>query len=279
MSLTITPLDEKPVNTFFKSKKILDLSATIWFVVATLGQWIFLTYVIGFYGKASVQGDFARWNKVLPHGYIEGDWIGNLVMGLHLFFAAIIIFGGPLQIMPQVRRRFPTFHRYLGRTYVFTAVLISLDGLTMVWTRGGVGDMLQHISISIQSIYIIAFAILAIYFAKKRDFTQHRVWALRLFMVCSGVWFFRLGLTLWLLIHQKPVGFDPETFTGPFLTCLSLFTYVFPLSLIVLEVYLRAKRSENKSFHYVSASLVFISTLLTAGGIFAATMILWLPRI
>ena len=36
----------------------------------------------------------------------------------------------------------------------------------------------------------------------------------------NGVWFFWLGLLLWLMIHQQPVGFDPKTFTGPFLTFL-----------------------------------------------------------
>jgi hypothetical protein len=36
------------------------------------------------------------------------------------------------------------------------------------------------------------------------------------------VWFFRLGLTLWLLVHQAPVGFDPKTFSGPFLIVLTL---------------------------------------------------------
>jgi hypothetical protein len=37
-------------------------------------------------------------------------------------------------------------------------------------------------------------------------------------MVLSGVWFFRLGMFLWLAINRGPAGFEPDTFTGPFLT-------------------------------------------------------------
>jgi hypothetical protein len=278
MPSTISVSEKSSISTL-KSEKLLDLSAKTWFIVATIGQGLFLTYLFGFYGKATLQGDFARWNKVLPHGYVEGDFTGNLAMGLHLFFAAIMILGGPLQLMPQVRNRFPRFHRYVGRTYVFTAILISLDGLTMVWTRGSVGDMLQHISISIQAIYIIAFAVLSIYYARKKDFIRHRVWALCLYMVVNGVWFFRLGLMFWIFVNQGPAGFDPDTFTGPFLTFLSIFTYVLPISIGFLALYLKAKSSPLSIFKYFTASLIFIATLVMSVGIFAATLILWLPRI
>lgn len=108
----------------------------------------------------------------------------------------------------------------------------------MVWTRGSVGDMVQHISISIQAVYIILFALLGIRYARTRQFAKHRAWALRLFMVVNGVWFFRVGLMFWVLVNGGPVGFNPETFTGPFLTALSICTYAMPLSLIVLEMYL-----------------------------------------
>ena len=43
----------------------------------------------------------------------------------------------------------------------------------------------------------------------------HREWAIRLFLVVSGVWFFRVFLMLWLTINQGPAGFDIETFQGP----------------------------------------------------------------
>jgi hypothetical protein len=258
-------------------KKLLKFAAGLWFVIAALGQWMFAFYVIAFYGRATAAGNIAKWNEVMPHGFISGDLAGNLVVGVHLLLAAIIIICGPLQIIPQIRNYAPTFHRFCGRLYIFTAIILSSSGLIMVWTRGSVGGMSSHISISINAILIIVSAISAIRYAMEQDFKTHRIWALRLFLSVNGVWFFRVGLMFWLLINGGPVGFDPKTFEGPFLSILGFSQYIIPL--IVLELYLRAKTGSNKTFSLVTAAILFIFTVITAIGVFAATMGMWLPRL
>ncbi len=258
-------------------KKILNFAARLWFVIATLGQWMFAYYVIAFYGRATATGNIEKWNEVLPHGYVAGDMAGNLVVGIHLLFAAIIIICGPLQIIPQIRNYVPTFHRFSGRLYIFTAIILSFSGLIMVWTRGTVGGMTQHISISINAILIIISAIFAIHYAMKQDFKTHRIWALRLFLLVNGVWFFRVGLMFWLLINGGPVGFDPDKFEGPFLTVLNITQYTLPL--IILELYLRAKSGSNKTLSLVTSAILFVFTVTMAIGIFGATMGMWLPRL
>jgi hypothetical protein len=263
----------------FNVPKILTYAATAWLTVTTIGQWIFGIYILSFYGKSTLAGEFEKWNKVLPHGYVEGDWKGNLVVGMHVLLAVVLVIGGPLQLTTQIRSHFPRFHRWLGRTYVVTSILVSVGGLIMIWTRGGVGDEIQRISISIQAIYIIAFALLAIRYGRLRQFDKHRKWALRLFMVVSGVWFFRVGLMFWLLINGGPVGFDPKTFTGPFLTGLSTFTYAIPLSLIVLEMYFYAQKNQGKAFTIITSAIIFVFTIIMGIGIFAATMGMWIPRL
>ena len=259
--------------------RVLTIAATIWLVVATVGQWLFGAYILLFYGKSTLTGDFERWNKVLPRGYVEGDWKGNMLLGIHVLLATILVIGGPLQLIPKIRQRVPRFHRWLGRVYVTTAIVVSTAGLVMIWTRGTVGDATQHVSNSIQAIYIIAFALLAINYARTRQFARHKVWALRLFMVVNGVWFFRVGLMFWLLINGRPVGFDPTTFTGPFLTALSIFTYAIPLSLIVLEMYLYAQRRQNKAFSLFTAGVIFLFILIMGIGIVGATLGMWLPNL
>jgi len=258
--------------------RLLALSAMSWLVVATVGQWIFGGYILLMYVRTAILGNFSRWNDVLPKGYVAGDWKGNLVVGVHVLLASVMVIGGPLQLIPQVRRNFPRFHRWLGRLYATLAMLISAAGLTMVWTRGSVGDTTQHVSISIQAVYIIAFALLTVHYARTRQFRTHEKWALRLFMVANGVWFFRIGLMCWLIINGGPVGFDPKTFTGPFLTILSVFTYAVPLSLIMLELYWYAQKRQNRAVSLLTATLIFLCTLITAIGIFGATMGMWLPR-
>jgi uncharacterized membrane protein len=259
--------------------RILHFSAAAWLMVAALGQWIFGYYILVFYGKSTFRGDLEKWNQVLPHGYIAGDWKGNLVVSIHVLLAAVLVIGGPLQILPVIRQAFPVFHRLLGRVYVVTATVVSCAGLVMIWTRGGVGDQIQKISISFQAIYIIVFAFLTIKSAQSRQFDVHRRWALRLYMVVNGVWFFRVGLMCWLLVNGGPVGFDPETFAGPFLTFLSLFIYAIPLSLISLEMYFRAQRNPQRIFSLFTSVAILVFTIVMAAGIFAATMAMWLPRL
>lgn len=276
--MTTSVLSPQPVRKL-RFVKTLRVTATLWLIVATVGQWLFGAYILLFYGRSTFSGDFERWNNVLPHGYVEGDWKGNLVVGVHILLAAILVIGGPLQLMPQVRDRFRTFHRRLGRLYVTTAIVVSTAGLIMVWTRGGVGDMTQRVSISIQAIYIISFALLSIKYAKARQLEKHRNWTLRLFMAVNGVWFFRVGLMCWLLINGGPVGFSPQTFTGPFLTALSLFTYAIPLSLLVLEMYLYAQRKQNRLFSLFTSAIILLFTVIMTIGIVGAIIGMWLPRL
>lgn len=258
------------------AKSALNNAGRFWFLVAAIGQLLFFAYIVIFYGGSTVRGDFDAWRKVLPRGMIEGDSTGNFLLATHLLMAAIITFGGLLQLLPAVRARVPVLHRWNGRLYMVIGVTISLGSLYLVWVRGTVGDTSQHLGSTLNAFLILLCAALAWRFAKGRDFASHRRWALRLFLVVSGVWFFRVGLMLWLLIHQAPVGFDPDTFTGPFLTFLAFAQTLIPLA--VLEIYLRAQASVKPSVRWAVAVGVVALTLAMGAGIFGAFMMMWWPR-
>lgn len=259
------------------SSTALNAAARFWFVVAVTGQWIFAFYVAAFYGGAAVQGNFEAWNKVLPSGYTPGATMSNTAVAVHLLLAVIIMVLGPLQLVPQIRAKAPKFHRWSGRLYLPAVALTAIAGLYMVWGRNagaGVGDNLQHIGISLDAVLIVVFAVLALRSALARDFKTHRRWTLRLFMVVNGVWFFRVGLMLWVVINQGPVGFDPKTFTGPFLSFLSFADYLLPLA--VLELYFRANSTRSR---FAMAGGLVVLTLAMGVGIVMATMAMWLPRL
>lgn len=255
----------------------LKNAARFWFVAAAVGQLIFVVYLLAHYGASGIQGDFMAWNKVVAKAYVPGNTVSNLAFGAHVLLAVVIFLGGLLQLVPQVRSRAPRFHRWNGRVYVVGAMATSLAGLYMVWFKGIQGDLSQHIGITLNAVLIIAFAGVAIYHARARRLVAHRRWALRLFLVVSSVWFFRVAFALWLLIYQRPVGFDPKTFTGPFITFLSFANYLVPL--IVLELYLRAQDRGGAVARIGMAAGLVALTLAMAAGIFAATMMFWLPRI
>ena len=259
------------------ANKVLRGAVRFWFLTAVAGQWIFATYIASFYGASALRGDFEAWGEVLPHGFIPGDTLGNFTIATHLLLTFIIIVGGPLQLLPQIRTRAPAFHRWNGRLYMLCAFVLAIGGLYMVWVRGAVGDLSQHIAISLNGILILLCAVMALRYAMARNIRTHRRWALRLFLTVSGVWFFRVGLMLWLLINRRPAGFDPQTFTGPFLTFLAFAQYLLPLA--ILQLYFHVQDTGAVARQSAMAGFLFILTVAMAAGIFAATMGMWLPRI
>lgn len=260
-----------------RAASALSAAATLWFVVAVFGQLLFAAYVAGFYGRAAVHGEFETWNKVMPDGYIAGATMHNLILAIHLVFVVVILVGGVLQLTPAVRRLWPRFHRWNGRVYLLSALLLSIGGLYMVWTRNTGGDVWQHLSTSINALLIIGCGVMAVRHAMAREFAAHRRWALRLFLVVGGVWFFRIGLMFWILVNRGPVGFDPDTFRGPALTIIAYGQYLLPLA--VLELYFHARDRAGPRGRIAMASTLVALTLVTATGIFAASMMMWLPRL
>jgi uncharacterized membrane protein len=254
----------------------LTAASRFWFAVLVVGQWIFIVYLIRFYGGNALHGDFNAWNKIFPSAHVPGAAVHNTMVALHLALAVAIMACGQLQLVPGVRARAPALHRWTGRFYALAVVVSCLVGLQMVWLREqNTGDVFQQLGISLDAVLTIVFAALAVHYAIARDIKTHRRWALRLFLGASGVWFFRVGLMAWIMINQAPVGFDPKTFRGPFLTILSFASYLLPLAL--LELYLRARERGPAAKSAMAAGLV-VATLVMGVGIAGAAMMMWLPR-
>lgn len=260
----------KPVGTAFR------LSGMGWLLVAILGQLLFAGYVVAFYGRAALAGRFEDWDRGLPHGFVPGELWGNLVVASHLLFTVAVVLAAAVQLLPVVRRRWPHVHRWNGRMYLASAAILSLGGLFMMLTRGAVGDVAQQSGIAINGVLILVCAAFVYRHARARRFDLHRRWALRLFLLVSGVWFFRIGLMFWVVVNQGPVGFDPTSFTGPTLVALAFGQYLLPLAL--LELYFRAQNAGVVGQLAMTAILV-VAMLGTAGGIAAAWFGMWLPRL
>ncbi|GGD00700.1 DUF2306 domain-containing protein [Undibacterium terreum] len=258
------------------AKTALASAVKFWFLCTFAGQLVFAAYIAALYGRSALRGDFNGWNAVMTHGHILGDSVGNVAIGVHLLLALVVMMSGALQLVPGVRHNAPAFHRWNGRLYLAGAVMGGLTGLYMVWFRGAVGDLVQHLGTSLNALLILLFAGMALRRALRRDFASHSRWALRLFLAVGGVWFFRIGLMFWLAIHGGPAGFNPDTFTGPFLSFLAYAQYLLPLA--VLELYLRCRTSGGVMAHIAMAAVLTGVTLAMSLGIAVATVGMWLPR-
>lgn len=253
----------------------LKAATRFWFAVTVVGQLAFAFAISSFYGLTAWRGDYHKWN--FSHGYVPGFSMGNTAVVMHLVTAAIIMLAGAIQLVPQVRSRFPVFHRWTGRVYMLSAVALSAAGLYMTWFRGSVGDASQHLGSTLNAVLIWAFAALALRSAMARDFRMHRRWALRLFLTVSASWFLRIGLFLSFLVFKGPFGFDPVSFTGPFLTFMTFAQFLIPLT--ILEIYFRAQDHPGSMQKMATAGLLFVVTLAMGAGLFAVAMAVWVPQV
>jgi hypothetical protein len=249
-----------------RSTTALTAVARAWFTVMALGQATFLYYIVVFYGPATLSGHFEGWkrNANLIVGYRPGDTVGNLSFGVHVMLAAVVTFAGILQLVPQIRSRAPAVHRWIGRIFLGSAMAAALAGLYGVWMRGGAVDQANGVAITINAVLILAFGAQAWRTVLKRDFANHRRWAIRAFLVVNGVFFLRIGVVAYALI-AKLVG---PAIPGPekFFDVWAFGSYLVPLA--ALELYLRAQSAAAPRVRLATAGgLAALTALMSVGAV------------
>lgn len=256
-------------------RTLLRWSGMIWLAVAIAGQAAFVAFILAYYGTRTAAGNFESWNdKSLITGHVRGDTTGNIMFALHVLLAAYVTVGGLIQLIPALRVRYRALHRLNGRAYIATACFMALGGLWLTWARGSYLSVISGVSVSLNGVLILVFAALALQFARQGRYEQHRRWAMRTFMVVSGVWFFRVFLMAWIVLNGGPVGMN-STLSGPADLAIQFGSYLIPLA--GLEVYFLAQRSTSSAMKFAASSLVFGLTLLMAAGIAGAILFMWLP--
>lgn len=258
-------------------RTLLRRSGQAWFIVALVGQAAFILFILGFYGPPTFSGDFQSWNnKELITGHVSGDSAGNIMFAIHVLLAAVITFGGVIQLIPFLRNRYRALHRWNGRLFILIAYIMALGGMWLTFVRGSYLSPINAVSVVLNAVLIILCATFALRFARIRQYSAHYRWAMRTFMVVNGVWFFRLGIMAWVIINQGPLGMN-NTLSGPADIMLLFGSYLIPLA--VLQVYFAAQHATTVRLRYFAVGVVMLSTLTTAIGVFGAIMFMWLPAL
>lgn len=257
-------------------QRLLSLSAKFWFVIAAIGQWLFVYYILLAYGPRTASGNFASWDETgLIEGYTQGDWLGNLGFISHVLLAVIVMGGGTMQLVPALRKRFPAVHRWTGRTYLAVAVFMAVGGIALTWVRGSRLNDIGALGTTIDGILILVAAAFALRFAIARRIDTHRRWAMRLFIFASGVWFTRVGYMGWAMLTGG-AGIS-RSLDGPFDLFIAYGSWAVPW--LILELYMRACDSRSAGFKLAMTGVVTAGALFTAVGVFGAWMMMWSPHI
>lgn len=258
-----------------KTDKAFKKVTRILFTIGVVGQMMFAFYIVVFFGGVAINGTYEKVNEQLMHGIVEGDGMGNFMLAVHLALAAVITLGGPIQFFSSIRNRYPAFHRWNGRFYFVTAFLISIAGLYMIWTRGAHGGIIMALGNTLNATLIMSFSVMAWRTAIQRNFTAHKKWAIRAFLMVSGVWFFRIGYGLWILLTGFTVPGSNENLNGPFDIFLAYAHSLVPL--LILELYFFAKTNNNLRIKKIATIGLGILSVLLAAGIIMVAMIFWIP--
>lgn len=280
VSMTIDLLQlERPVVMSSTSKtfadKALKAASIFWFAAAAAGLALFALYIAVFYGTSTLSGDIELWNRnTRAEGYVAGDNPGNFAFGVHVLLATILALGGVIQLVPQIRARAAAFHRWNGRIFLTAAFVVSLAGLALIALRGSGG--FDPLAIGINAVLILVFGAVAWRYARARKFDQHRRWALRAFMVVNGVWFIRIGVNLFAVIHVGLLG-GAEADVETFFQLWMYGSYLVPLT--VLELYFYTQDRGGPALKIAVAALVAVLALATAGGSVFAYLNFWAPLI
>lgn len=146
-----------------------DLAGTVlrsatgcWFFVTVIGQWLFTYYIVALYHGSILSGHLEESSR----GYTPGDTAGNLAFAAHVVLAAVVAFGGLIQLIPQLRGRAIAVHRWNGRAFLVAATMAAGSGLYMKWARSA--SFLRYPQVVVNAVSSSLNAVLILVFVTWR---------------------------------------------------------------------------------------------------------------
>lgn len=255
---------------------LLNLSGTVLTIAVSTSTLIFGLYILFFYAIALFNGETDQWNEILPGLYDDSNRTSTIGIGIHFITGGIILILGCIQLFEGVRKRFPVFHRWVGRIYVLASIITALGGLIFILMKGTIGGWVMDIGFGLYGILMLITAIETIRHARAARFDKHRAWALRLFALAIGSWLYRMDYGFWLLLADGYGHLD--NFHGPFDKFMSFFFYI--PNLIIAEIFIGKSNLFKSSLAKVLASiLLFFATGIIILGSYFFTKHLWGPEI
>lgn len=258
-----------------KKSNWLRRSAQFTLAAILLGQISFIAYIVLFYVRFSMTGQFERLNDK-PHlsGFEATDPVGSGIFLLHVFGGGLIIGLGLLQLVSGFRRRPLKLHRWAGRAYAAIAVLSALNGLWLTWMRGSYISIPSALAVSGNAIAILICVRFTVRYARRKQFRAHQEWAFRAFIVVSGVWFFRVMIMAFNLIGKGLFSF-PSDLMPLAMDVMNFASYLLPLA--IFELYRQAERRKRPALNIAASLTLNISTFLLAIGMFGTIRFMWMP--
>lgn len=155
---------------------------------------------------------------------------------LHMVPGLIFVILGPLQFVTKIRARYINLHRWCGRIYVASGVVVGVSALVLGVIVGFAGPT-ETAAVTFFSVLFLIFLALAVLRIRRREVAAHRDWMIRAFA---------LGLAV---TTMRPMVGILTALTGlPFSEILGIsFWLAFSLHVVVAECWISFTRMEQNS--------------------------------
>jgi hypothetical protein len=148
-------------------------------------------------------------------------------------------------------------------------VLTAIGGLGFIVLRGTVGAGAMNFGFGLYGVLMVVAALQTIRYARAGDFSKHRAWAIRLFVLVIASWLSRMEDSLSALLE---LGGRTPDFRGWFDVVMTFFFYT--PNLVIAELYLRAGRPDSSTaLRITTFGALLLSCAVVMGGIFTQQML------
>jgi len=190
-------------------------------VAAAVGRMLFLGRGVGPSVAEPIEVGFARY---------------PLLTMLHIVPGVLFMVLGPLQFVRRIRAGHPRFHRWSGRVFVASSVVIGVTGLVMgvVMAIGGANETAATAFFAV--IFLLALG-KAVAHIRRGDRDRHREWMLRAFSVGLAISTIRPIIALFFALSDL----SPREFFG------IAFWLGFTSHLVAAEVWIQHTRPATRA--------------------------------
>lgn len=195
--VTTTTKPTKEKSTYDLTFAFQLMSGFVWASMSIWGVWISVYYSI------AALTDWNKFNIVFPDLYTPDRPLASFAICFHLVGAAFMAMAGAFQLVKYIRKEHPVFHRWVGRLYIVSSLIASIGALIFIFTKGDYGGKPADYAFGTYGIIFLTSGTMTYYYAYRREFLWHKLWAWRLYSLSLAAWMYRFDYYWWELLFGK----------------------------------------------------------------------------
>jgi uncharacterized membrane protein len=212
-----------------RDKIILRISRLLricMFMLVTIGIAIVIRRIL------ALTGSITSFNPSGGPAFDIGFGRHPIITLVHILPGLVFMISGPIQFMPDIRKKYINFHRTNGYIFIISAYIVGLSALSMPFIMSPIGGINEAAaSILYGGFFLISLSMAWVYIAKK-NIILHREWMIRTFAIGLAISTVRPIMGFFFAFS----GLKPQVFFG------TAFWIGFTLHLIIAEVWINYTR-------------------------------------